>query len=327
MKIVKARHEYMPPTDSDLKFIEKIGRTCYKSEDKITDDSAGKFVENLIKRGHWAMLEHGTIYILVDKRLGDAIWNEASDHKFDMRYVVMTPATLEKRLISGNFRAFDQWFSNYVRLTAPGTGDEDLCLPCVQALLESIMAAYQSLYAGRYSVASVARSSIQVVDEKDLESIKMMDLYRRKHIRHTVKFTCDRGVSHELVRHRPCSFAQESSRYANYSKEKFGSEITVIKPFFFEEGSHGYDVWKRSCEHAERAYMTLLEQGYSPQEARSVLPNSLKTELIMTATEEEWQHIIDLRYHGTTGAPHPQMQELMGPWVEELTKITNGRVS
>ena len=147
-----------------------------------------------------------------------------------------------------------------------------------------------------------------------------------KHRTHTVLFVCDRGVSHELVRHRPASFAQESTRYCNYAIDRFGNEITVIKPCFYQEYSEEYDLWKAAMENAEYKYFQLLNAGSTPQEARSVLPNSLKTELIITANEVEWQHIIDLRYLGTTGAPHPQMKEVMGLIVPALIESSDRRL-
>ena len=157
-----------------------------------------------------------------------------------------------------------------------------------------------------------------------------------EHFNITVKFTTDRGISHEIVRHRIASYAQESTRYCNYSQDKFGEEITVIKPLFFEPWNKdldnrcetvGYGLWARSCEQGEKAYFNLLKKGYTPQEARSVLPNSLKTEIIMTANETEWQHIVNLRAKGTTGKPHPQMVEIMQPWYEELKVLSEGRIS
>lgn len=123
----------------------------------------------------------------------------------------------------------------------------------------------------------------------------------------TARFTCDRGVSHEIVRHRLAAYCQESTRYCNYSKSKFGQEITVIRPSFWKKGSLEYDIWEQSCLAAERAYMGLLDAGATPQEARSVLPNSLKTEVVMTANIREWRHFFELR---TSPAAHPQMREL-----------------
>lgn len=128
-----------------------------------------------------------------------------------------------------------------------------------------------------------------------------------EHFSFTVKFICDRGVSHEIVRHRLASYCQESTRYCNYSKDSFGSEITVIKPLFLEEGTKGWDSWKRSCEVSETEYFNLLACGCTAQEARSVLPNSLKTEVVMTADIREWRHFLKLR---CSAAAHPQMREV-----------------
>ena len=128
-----------------------------------------------------------------------------------------------------------------------------------------------------------------------------------EHCSFTVKFIVDRGVSHELVRHRLASFCQESTRYCNYSNDKFNSEITVIQPCFTDPENPGFDIWKASCEEAERSYFMLLDYGWSPQEARSVLPNSLKTEVVMTANIREWRHFLKLR---CSPAAHPQMREV-----------------
>ena len=134
-----------------------------------------------------------------------------------------------------------------------------------------------------------------------------------EHASVTVKFVCDRGVSHELVRHRIAAFSQESTRYCNYKSEKFGSDITFIRPCFLDEDSEGYHIWCDQMLSAEEAYFDMLEFGLSPQEARSVLPNSLKTEVVMTANLREWRHFFEVRALGTTGRPHPQMLELTIP--------------
>lgn len=136
-----------------------------------------------------------------------------------------------------------------------------------------------------------------------------------EHCSFTVRFICDRGVSHELVRHRLASYCQESTRYCNYSKEGFGKEITVIKPSFLEHGSAGWGFWYDSCQLAEWRYFDLLGLGYTPQEARSVLPNSLKTEVIMTADIREWRHVIRLR---TAPGAHPQIRELFLDLLRQL---------
>lgn len=123
----------------------------------------------------------------------------------------------------------------------------------------------------------------------------------------TVRFICDRGVSHEIVRHRLASYCQESTRYCNYSKEQFGTEITVISPAWTSPGYYPYTMWKKACSEAEENYFTLLDIGCSPQEARSVLPNSLKTEVVMTANLREWRHFIKLR---SAPAAHPDMRRV-----------------
>ena len=162
-----------------------------------------------------------------------------------------------------------------------------------------------------------------------------------------VKFIVDRGISHELVRHRLAAFTQESTRFCCYDKDKFGNEITVIEPMWYagipkerkeliryewnlsyEEQHYGindfndleqrYGQWYIGCKEAEENYMAMLYFGAAPQEARNVLPTSLKTEVVMTANLREWRHILSLRAVGTTGKPHPQMQEVMLPLLAEL---------
>jgi len=146
-----------------------------------------------------------------------------------------------------------------------------------------------------------------------------------EHASITVKFITDRGVTHELVRHRISSFTQESTRYCNYGKGKFGSEITVIEPFFYKlvhpvtfgSRQNEYDAWKKGCEASEIAYMELLRAGSKAQEARSVLPNSLKTEIVVTANVREWRKIFELR---TSKEAHPQIRQIMCPLLVEFRK-------
>lgn len=133
----------------------------------------------------------------------------------------------------------------------------------------------------------------------------------------TVRIICDRGVSHEIVRHRLASYTQESTRYCNYTKGKFGSEITVIEPCFLAQDDEKYKVWKQTLEQMEAGYNKLIELGATPQEARSVLPNSLKTEIVMTMNLREWRHFFTLR---TSPAAHPQMREIAIPLLKEFQK-------
>lgn len=198
MKIIDASYEILTPISEggveELQLIEKVARTCYKSEDKITDDgeSAKKFVNMLVSRGHEAPIEFSFL---------------------------------------------------------------------------------------------------------------------------AVKFTCDRGVTHEIVRHRLFSYAQESTRYCNYSKDGFGSEIAVVRPSTLSEGTSGYDAWKHGCEEAEISYFEMLADGQAPQIARDVLPTSLKTELNVGGNYREWRHFFKLR---CARDAHPQIRELACALLSEL---------
>lgn len=142
-----------------------------------------------------------------------------------------------------------------------------------------------------------------------------------EHEKITVRVICDRGVTHEIVRHRMASYSQESTRYCNYSKSKFGNEITVIEPCFWKSGNaedmEKYEVWRKLMGESEKTYIKLIELGATPQEARSVLPNSLKTEIIMTMNLREWRHFFKLR---TSNAAHPQMREIACPLLDEFKK-------
>ena len=197
MKIINPSFEILSPVDGQaiLQHIERCGRVCYKSEDKITDTSAQTFVGSIIKRGHEAVLEHASV---------------------------------------------------------------------------------------------------------------------------TVKFVVDRGVSHEIVRHRLAAYCQESTRYCNYSKDGFGGQVTFIQPHFLDRGTRGWELWVLACEQAEKAYFDLLNWGCSPQEARAVLPNSLKTEVVMTANLREWRHFFKLR---TAPAAHPQMREVTIPLLRRMQEL------
>ena len=186
MRIIESYFEFMEEIKGDdiLKRIEKVGRVCYKSEDRITEDSAKKFVANILKRGHESVIEHEKV---------------------------------------------------------------------------------------------------------------------------SVKIICDRGVTHEIVRHRIASYSQESTRYCNYSNEKFGKELTVIKPLFWKEDSVEYNLWINTMQAIENTYNELIELGAEPQQARSILPNSLKTEIVVTMNLREWRHFFQLR---TAKNAHPQMREI-----------------
>lgn len=165
-----------------------------------------------------------------------------------------------------------------------------------------------------FAARTCYKSEYKIKDGSAEELIKRLISSRHfsvlEHINISVRFICDRGVSHELVRHRLCSFSQESTRYCNYSGEKFGNELTFIKPCFYSEGDDEYTIWKDCMRESENGYLKLLEYGSSPQEARSALPNSLKTDIMVTANIRQWRTMFEQR---CVSAAHPQMRQSMIP--------------
>lgn len=281
MKLIKPSFTILhqaPGLEGVYKQIELAGRTCYKSEDKITPDSAKAFVERMINSGHGAMLEHGTVYLGMPIETIIPIeangWGKYESNKYSKGGVVCSINGEKRVAITTNLRV----------LVENGWLD-------------------------------------------DLQYICEPTKYHEKRI--TVRFICDRGVSHEFVRHRVFSFAQESTRYCNYSKDKFGNELTFIQPCYLNEEElvkYGpYHLVSRnkspesificSLNNAEKDYLTLIESGWKAQEARAVLPNALKTELVMTGFVTDWQHFFDLRCASNA---HPQARELAIPLYDEF---------
>lgn len=265
MKLIKPYFEIIeqePGLEGIYKQIELAGRTCYKSENKITPDSAEGFVGRMIKSRHGAMLEHGTVYL-----------------KTPLRYT---------RLDNNSYTVINIW-DNIKYIT---TNLRVLVELCCNGVLQFLCEPTE---------------------------------YHEKRV--TVRFICDRGVSHEFVRHRVFSFAQESTRYCNYSKDKFGNELTFIIPCWTNLGEGSYNdisnllhtdaVFINSICDAEDYYLGLLKEGWTPQQARAVLPNALKTELVMTGFISDWKHFFELR---CDKAAHPQARELAIPLQEEFIK-------
>lgn len=291
MKIINAQASVLVENDP-IKKIEKCGRVCYKSEDKITEDSAEKFVANIIKRGHEAVLEHASFIFQVSYNVYEDLRDKVMfvENRYPVKmYLRFTNS--DGYVVSGNVRAWRDFF--FFAGVPPYMNDFVEAKPILFPEFKSDFPF--NLKGGKWSIIQIS------ADE-------LVSTYQRLvHEDVSVKFICDRGVTHEIVRHRPASFCQESTRYCNYSNGKFGGEITVIKPCFFKENSTRYLNWFVACESAETAYNAILEDGGTPQEARDVLPNSLKTELIMTAPLMEWCHFFNLRM---SPAAHPQMQEV-----------------
>lgn len=335
MKIIKPNAELIVNDGNSMEFIERIGRTCYKSTDKITEGSAKTFVKGLIKRQHHAMLEHEVIYV---KAKMYSVYencvkfiNQSSKSSTGNSYINVgdyNKIENSSYIISGNMRAFidliNERVRNYQAYNRISTSDF-LCFKIIKQYPDFFDKETINLAESKNVENNSLESFFEIMSRKDLID-KASDDTLFQHLTHTILFTCDRGVSHELVRHRPCSFAQESTRYCNYSMDKYDNNITVIEPFFFVDEPKLYDSWYQGCLACEKAYLDLIENGASAQQARSVLPNSLKTEIIVTTTEKEWQHIINLRYHGTTGAPHPQMHEVMKMAYPILVLESNGRI-
>lgn len=297
--------------DELLKHIERCGRVCYKSEDKITEDSAEKFIGGIIKRGHEAVLEHGDFCFSMSRGLWEWIEYKARVMELHGRkcYLRTTKPGFEDCqlwLVSGNARAW----RDFLKFTYTQIG----WLPVhFKSFIKQYKVIFPELQSATYLEPGVEWNTKfeQIADYSALTKTE-----RRVHQTVTGLFICDRGVSHEIVRHRPASYCQESTRYCNYSKDGFGSEITVVEPPFFDGAN--YLAWLDAMVEAEAAYLSLLSGGATPQEARSVLPNSLKTEVVMTANLNEWLHFFKLR---TAAAAHPQMRQVAVMLNDEMSDI------
>lgn len=283
MKLIKPSFEIIeqePGLDGVYKQIELAGRTCYKSEDKITENSAKEFVDRMIKSGHGAMLEHGTVYL-------EAKDKDLADKYSTNRYSVVT--WVSYGMVS-NTDAY--YITTNLRVLVENNWMNDLNFLCEPTKLHE------------------KRISVRVI--------------------------CDRGVSHEFVRHRVFSFAQESTRYCNYSKDKYNNCVTFILPNWCTNVN--VDDYKRNPKlmynangtltdneinflcglyDSESRYLKLLENGWAPQQARAILPNSLKTELVITGTVSQWKGFFKLR---DSMKAHPQAYELAHPLHEEFIR-------
>lgn len=275
MKLIESKVEYIPQDEGlegVYKQIEKCGRVSYKSEDKITEDSAEPFVKRLIDSHHYAVLEHGTVYLKISK--GNIINTGCLYHYNENPYSKVVLDDDYNAFITTNYRVISEnnWFSEMYFYCSPTE-------------------------------------------------------YHEK--RYTFKFTCSRAIANELIRHRAFSFMQESQRFVNYSKDKFGNEISYIMPSWYSEASvQQQEAFMQIMKATEDCYMALLGQwdekkpdrrfktgfknnSLTPQQARDVLPNATKTELIMTGFSSDWHYLLDLRLFEKTGAVHPAMLDLM----------------
>lgn len=280
MKLIESSVQIIEEKDP-YKMIELAGRTCYKSEDKITENSAKEFVDRMIKLGHGAMLEHGTIYLTIDGEDPNLSKIQSNPHT----KVNLVP--------------------------------------------------YEVLTEGNYTISYKAyiTTNIRVLVENNLKELLCYQVEPTEHHekRITAKFICDRATANQFVRHRVFSFAQESQRYCNYNKDKFNNELTFIKPTWLDIPTGDYTYWDGDwCDidnmkiqlpsdngvadnflwclnNAGMQYRLLINKGLKPQEARGVLPNATKTELVMTGFESDWEGFFRLR---CSGAAHPDARKL-----------------
>lgn len=316
MKIIDAGYEILDTLNGEeiLKKIERVARVCYKSEDKITEGSAEKMVRALVKSEHFAMLEHGEAILEVDHHTyEDLRWvlSELSERCGEAPMLRLTSLKLSRRdIVSGNMRA---WLEFFTLCCNNSVGVNTVLFDVFSQLRYfPIFEAIQKRLEENEELSYTTGGEVRELFYRDLSYEEML-----VHYDFTVKFICDRGVSHEIVRHRVASYAQESTRYCNYSKGNVG-DVTFIRPCFFTENSVEMDNWVDSCMKAEQLYKDFILIGRTPQEARSILPNSLKTEVVMTANLREWRHFLSLRACGSTGKPHPQMLEVAVPLLKEL---------
>ena len=312
MKIIKQSAQILVP-DEPMTHIERIGRICYKSEDKIDDGTATGFVHNLFKSQHQAMLEHYRFIMQVSPVIYEPLSEVAHP------YVEMTHSKFhgeDRYLISFNARglfnlAKDAHAEHYRYLPMAISGIRD-------ELIAHIIKKYgcYELFGYEENHPLLLSTDVEFIPS-DMNHMSKTEW--NTHGWFSAHMITDRGISHEIVRHRrQTSFAQESTRYCNYSNNRFGREITVIDQGFSGD-SEKY--WRESVACAESMYFQLLASGVKPQMARSVLPTCLKAEIVMTAPIYEWKHFFALRLHGVTGEPHPLIRQLSEKIFKQMMEV------
>lgn len=298
MKVVNQSAHILTPR-SPMKHIEKIGRICYKSEDKITDGTDRKFVKMLFNNKHYAMLEHYRFIV----RVNEAIYSILS--KSTPRHIEFSSYN-DRFIISFNARALLELVEN---CSTKYGYSEHVMSNIRDELITHIVKEYDcpELFGLERGGKPLTMLSFGVEFIANSPNVMSKEEWNT-HGWFSAHMITDRGISHEIVRHREeTSFAQESTRYCNYAHDKFSKEITVI-----DQGFNGdeHTTWYSTVLDCEKSYFTLVDGGATPQFARSVLPTCLKTEIVMTAPIYEWNHFFNLRMRGTTGAPHPLMKDL-----------------
>jgi len=290
VRIIKQSHEFLNLSDP-YQLIELAGRTCYKSESRITDKSAENFVKMLISRGHWSVLEHAWITIaFTDELLQYKILKSRSRNHMNL-----VRGIDDMLYVSGNIRA---WFEFLQVCVMPNVSMK------LQQLLPEIGWWQGSCVDNNegFTVLSPVEMAMHATEASMFETC----------VPQTVRFITNRGVTHELVRHRKnCSYSQESTRFVRYDKN-----VQFIIPIWMTGRIDDQArTWCKAMGDSETAYKSLLHSGWTPGQAREVLPNSLKTEIVMTTTLDMWKHILEQR---CSEAAHPQMRNLMLGCLEEF---------
>ena len=300
--VVPQSFEILPEELGLEEGIEICGRICYKSEDKITKLSALGFCKTMVKYKHNSVLEMGVVTYLVESEQYPFIDDVPG---FIPKFIVVDQVSQNKWLITGSVRAIRE---AYMLLC-----DNQV----VRAIVNDLNKKHSCFFVDLDVNGIVPCVNVQGVTTGELE--EMSPAVQARHFHVAVKFITNRAVTHEIVRHRPCAFLQESQRYCRYSENKFGNRVTFVKPTaFYSDNSPEYEIWEEQMLSAEKAYFKLLETS-TPQAARTVLSNSCKTELIVYANLEQWHHIFHMRAENT--AAEPSMREIMIPLSEEFTNL------
>jgi thymidylate synthase (FAD) len=303
MKIIDPSFHIQDELDSSSLAVrlEACGRVCYKSEDKITDDSAIPFVTKIAAHGHNSVLEMAVITFRVTcppRSFEDFLACQP-------KYLVIDKLD-NGMLITGSVRALKELY-----VTFP---DNQIINDLILVLVGIAPFIFEKVVDLRKVLEKDQSCKILKLSLSEVDSLPAELRLRHRFI--GVRFVVNRAVTHELVRHRPCSFLQESQRYCRYSEDKFENQVTFIKPMFFKAKSKEFELWQEAMAQAESIYLKLLETS-TPQAARTVLPNSCKTEIIVFCNLIEWRHIFTLR---TSPAAEPSMREIMIPLQEEMQK-------
>ena len=286
MRLVKPSFEILEQgfsVNDIYKHIELCGRTCYKSNDKITEDSAKPFIDRMIKSKHFAMLEHGTVYL--EYHVKDP--SEVGESEYHNQQVIIN-------------KLINKYSAN----------------PYSVVLVNHY---YDTCF-----ITTNYRVIIENNWEEDLQYLCELSYFHEKRI--TVRFIANIHFYKDLTRHRKMSYAIESTRFCNYTKDRFGGELTFIQPCWITEEyipgdynrSEQFVMFTEMLENIESTYNFMINSGWQAQQAANILPQATKAEIIVTGFAKDWKYIFDLRAIGTTGKPHPQMQELMIPLMKEF---------